>query len=117
MVAAGPATDGLAIRAFAMNQFLMARLGMVSIMLLATGTLAFASALLFETRARSWRAVVGVFGLLVGTWPLIAEIRGEFSPGPFTSHYWTATALSFGVWFLLLGTALPGLRVRASAAS
>jgi len=50
-----------------------------------------------------------VLGVAAGTWPAIAAMRGEFSPGPFTSPYWTLIALSIGLWFLLLGTVLPGL--------
>lgn len=30
---------------------------------------------------------VGVLGVAAGTWPAIAAMRGEFSPGPFTSPY------------------------------
>ena len=117
MIEAGPGADAAAIRAFSMNQFLMARLGMLSVVLLAIGTLAFGVALLFDTRLRSWRAIVGGLGVLLGAWPLFAAMSGEFSPGPFTSPYWMLLALSFGVWFLLLGTTLPGLRAHAPAAA
>jgi hypothetical protein len=113
LVAAGPGADAGAIRAFQMNAFLMSRLGMISIVMLGIGALSFAVALMFETPVRSWRAVVGAIGIAVGALTLIAAMTGEFAPGPFTSPYWMLIALSFGVWFLLLGTALPGLKRRA----
>jgi hypothetical protein len=53
--------------------------------------------------------------MAAGTWPAIAAMRGEFFPGPFTSPYWSLTALSIGLWFILLGTVLPTLRGRTLA--
>ena len=54
-----------------------------------------------------WRSLVGYAGLLVGAWPLLATVLGEFYPGPFTSTRWMMTALSLGVWFLALAIVLP----------
>jgi hypothetical protein len=105
----GPASDAAALATFGTNAFTMARIGMVSIALIATAVLGFAGALLFDARLRSWRTFVGVAGLVVGAWPLVATLQGRFHPGPFTSVYWTATAISLGLWFLLLGTTLPAL--------
>jgi hypothetical protein len=51
--------------------------------------------------------VVGAGGVLIGLWPMLAAARGEFIPGPFTSPYWTITALTTGAWFGALATALP----------
>ena len=118
IASAGPSADAAAIRAFSMNAFFMARLGMFSVVLLGIGTFTLAGGLLVDARLRSWRAVVGALGFVVGGWPIVAALRGEFWPGPFTSSYWRVTALSFGLWFLLLGTALPLIsRRQATAAS
>jgi hypothetical protein len=42
-------------------------------------------------------------GILLGVWPLIALVTGAFLPGPFTSRYWNATAVSTASWFLAVG--------------
>jgi len=109
VMAAGRGNDAAAIASFGANAFLMARIGMVSVALIAVAAMSFGVALLLDARVRSWRAVVGILGVLVGAWPVIATLQGEFYPGPFTSVHWTTTAISLGAWFLLLGTALPGL--------
>lgn len=107
--AAGVSADAEAIRAFSVNQLTMARLGMLSIVLVGVSMLAFGGALLVDVRLRSWRAAVGILGVAGGTWPVVATMRGEFYPGPFTSPWWTLTALVIGIWFLLLGTVVPRL--------
>jgi hypothetical protein len=109
------ATEHDALRAFHANQRIMARLGMVSIVLIGAAESAFGLALLASARAvaratrqgASWRLVVGASGVLVGLWPILAAARGEFVPGPFTSPYWTITALATGAWFGALASALP----------
>jgi hypothetical protein len=110
IAAAGMGADATALRTFATNQYMMARLGMLAIVLIGAAILLLGGAMLVGTRLRSWQAVVGALGLVIGGWPLIAAARGEFWPGPFTSPYWTLTAISLGLWFLLLGTAVPGMR-------
>ena len=110
IAAAGVGADALAIRTFSTSQYMMARLGMLSVVLIGGSILVISAAMVVESPLRSWRAVVGGLGVVVGAWPLIAAARGEFWPGPFTSPYWTVTAISLGLWFLLLGTAMPGLR-------
>jgi hypothetical protein len=100
-----------AFTAFQVNQRMVGRLGMVSMVLLGAAESALATAVLLSARgarsaATAWRATVGVAGLLVGLWPLVAALRGEFSPAPFTSPYWSPTALSTGLWFVALATAV-----------
>ncbi len=112
---AGVGADAAAIRAFKANQLTMARLGMLSIVLMGVAMFTTGAALLIGSRLRSWRTGVGVLGMAAGTWPAIAAMRGEFFPGPFTSPYWSLTALSIGLWFILLGTVLPTLRGRTLA--
>jgi len=114
IASAGTAADAEAIRAFSANQLTMARLGMLSIVLVGTAMLALGAALLVDARARSWRSIVGALGVIGGAWPLVAALRGEFYPGPFTSPWWTITALTIGLWFLLLGTVVPRLDPRGA---
>jgi hypothetical protein len=109
---AGVGADAVAIRAFRANALTMARLGMLSVVLMGAAMFTFAAALLVGSRLRSWRTAVGVLGVATGAWPMVAAVRGEFYPGPFTSPYWTLIALSIGLWFLLLGTVLPSLGER-----
>jgi hypothetical protein len=106
VAAAGVGADATALAAFGANAFTMARIGLISFSLIAVAALAFGAALLFDARRSPWRGFVGITGLLVGGWPLVAAVSGDYYPGPFTSVYWTATAISFGIWYLLLGTAL-----------
>jgi hypothetical protein len=102
-----PAEVGTALAAFKANQRTVARLGMVSVVLMSAAAVTFGLALLVSARRAGWRAIVGAAGIVVGAWPLIAAARGEFVPGPFTSPYWTITALALGGWFAALATALP----------
>jgi hypothetical protein len=113
LATAGVGADALAIKTFSTNQYMMARLGMLSIAFIGGAILVISAAMLVGSPLRSWRTVVGGLGVFVGGWPLIAAARGEFWPGPFTSPYWTATAITLGIWFLLLGTAMPGMRREA----
>jgi len=115
IAAAGVGADASAIAAFGANAFTMARIGLISVTLMGAATLAFGAALLFEARLWSWRGFVGATGLLVGAWPFVAAVSGEFYPGPFTSVHWTATAISLGLWYLLLGSALPRLHAPVKA--
>ncbi|HJU64515.1 MAG TPA: hypothetical protein VJ596_02510 [Gemmatimonadaceae bacterium] len=112
MLAAGAGSDATAIATFGANAFTMARLGMISVVLIAASAINFGVALLLDTGWRSWRAAVGLAGGLLGAGLLVAALRGEFHPGPFTSVHWTAMAAALGVWFLLFGTTLPGLSSR-----
>lgn len=113
--AAGPDASPAVIAAFALNALTMARLGMISVVLIGASITAYSLALLGVNRPRSWAGAVGIIGIPVGLWPLIAGARGEFSPGPFTSPYWTMTALAIAAWMMLFATALPA-RTEASTA-
>ena len=100
-----------ALAAFHANQRLVARLGTVSMVLVGAAEMAFGVALLASARASArgagWRLLIGASGVLVGLWPILATVRGEFVPGPFTSPYWTITALTTGVWFGALASTIP----------
>lgn len=101
-----PVALSAAVAPFRISQLTMARLGMVSVSLFGAAVMSFSIALSITANKLSWRSVVGAVGVFVGLWPLVAAWRGEFSPGPFTSPYWTMTAVSLGLWFVLLATAL-----------
>jgi hypothetical protein len=113
--AGGPDATPSLITAFALSQLTMARLGTVSIVLIGAAIVTYSTALLATNRLVSGRGVVGVIGLLVGGWPLLAAARGEFSPGPFTSPFWMMTAASIGIWMMLFATALPDLASKPDA--
>ncbi len=98
--------DGVAIGAFRSSQLLMTRLGMVSIALIGTSIVTFSITLLLEVRQARPPLLLGALGVLVGCWPLFAVFSGIFSPGPFTSPWWTLTAISIGVWFAAFGATL-----------
>ncbi|HKH90394.1 MAG TPA: hypothetical protein VKA54_01260 [Gemmatimonadaceae bacterium] len=112
IAAAEESADADTIRAFSVNQLTMARLGMLSVALVGASMVAFGGALLIDGHIRSWRSVVGALGLVSGAWPVVAAMRGEFFPGPFTSPWWTIMALVIGFWFLLFGTVVPRLDPR-----
>ncbi len=107
IVAAGPGADATPLALFSANAFTMSRLGLVSIDLFAVSVLCLGLATLGEWRTRRWAAAVGLLGVPLGIWPLIASLRGEFWPGPFTNIYWTPFAILLGLWFLLFATTLP----------
>lgn len=109
VAAVGPAELAATLAPFKINQYIVARLGMVSMVLIGASVTAFALALLSSGRGARWRAAVGGIGILVGLWPLVAAASGEFAPGPFTSPYWNATAISVGLWFVFLATSLASL--------
>jgi|SRR5215208_1951110 len=107
--AASAAELSVGLAPFRINQYVVARMGMVSLVLIGGAVTALALALLGAARAASWRAIVGASGLLVGLWPLAGAARGDFAPGPFTSPYWTPMALAIGAWFAMLASAVPAL--------
>jgi len=64
IAAAGVGADALAIKTFSTNQYMMARLGMLSTVLIGASILIIGAAMLLESRLRSWRTVVGALGVL-----------------------------------------------------
>ena len=107
-LAAGSAVtpDPSLLASFAANQTAVIRLGLISWLLNGAAIVVFATGLLF-TQGRSYlRIAVGAAGFLVGAWPIVAAITGEFLPGPFTSEVWKETALATAIWYLLLGITL-----------
>ena len=107
-----------ALLAFRTNQTTVIKLGLLSWTLLGAGTLAFSIGMLRSTRLASARAVLGATGVLVGAWPMIAWAIGEFDPGPFTSGWWSETAIVTALWYASLGvlTIVDGARRAVAAA-
>lgn len=63
----------------------------------------------------AWRIAIGVSGIVIGAWPLLAALEGEYAGGPFTSRYWLANALAVALWYIMLATCAfrPGSRLKA----
>ena len=50
--------------------------------------------------------MIGAWGVVVGVWPIVAALNGEFDPGPFTSPLWNVTAIASAFWFAAFGVSL-----------
>jgi hypothetical protein len=61
---------------------------------------------------RGLNLVLGLTGLLLGIWPMIAWLSGTFSPGPFISRWWILTALTTALWYMTIGVLLTGYTQR-----
>jgi hypothetical protein len=91
--------------ALSVNQDVVIRMGLVSWLMLGFSMIAGGIATLVSIRTRGANVLAWV-GILLGVWPFIAWATGAFLPGPFTSQYWNATAVSTAVWFLVVGVFL-----------
>jgi hypothetical protein len=80
----------------------MSRLGLLSWIASGLAIVVLGGSLLAPDVRTPWRAVVGVTGIVLGAWPLLAALQGEYAAGPFTSRYWMTNALSAGLWFIAL---------------
>ena len=89
----------------AVNQDAVIRLGLVSWLMLGFSIIAGSVGILVSSPSRSAKVLAWI-GLPLGTWPFIAWATGTFLPGPFTSRYWNATAVSTAFWFLAVGVFL-----------
>jgi hypothetical protein len=110
LAGAAPAAAGAALTAFRANAVMMSRLGLVSWVAGGLGMIALGAALLAPGGAgrTRWRGAVGASGVVLGAWPLLAALEGEYASGPFTSRFWMANALAVGLWYV----ALAGCAVR-----
>jgi hypothetical protein len=89
----------------AANQDVVIRMGLVSWLMLGFSMAAGGVGTLVSGRSRGAK-VLAWTGILLGVWPLVAWVTGAFLPGPFTSRYWNATAVSTAIWFLAAGVFL-----------
>ena len=93
---------------FRVHQVTMVRLGLVSWILVGVAMAAYGATMLHGARGLSSRRVIGTLGVVLGLWPVVAAVTGEFNPGPFTSSLWNATALASAFWFAAFGISLVG---------
>ena len=82
----------------------MSRLGQVSWVTGGLGMAVLGGTLLEPAVRTGWRVVVGVTGVAVGAWPLLAALQGEYARGPFTSSFWMMNALVVGLWYVALAS-------------
>lgn len=108
------AADRAVLTSFAATAVMMSRLGLVSWVLGGLGIGVLGGALLARRVRTPWRIVVGVSGIVIGAWPLLAALEGEYAAGPFTSRFWLANALAVGLWYIALATCAFG-RTRCGA--
>lgn len=104
LVASAPEAEAGVLASFAANAVVMSRLGLVSWVVGGLGIVVLGSLLLARPVRTPWRFVVGVTGVLLGAWPLVAALEGEYAAGPFTSSFWMLNALTVGLWFMALAT-------------
>src|SRR6266850_1964835 len=88
--------------ALSVNQDVVIRMGLVSWLMLGFSMIAGGIGTLVSRSTRGANMLAWA-GILLGVWPIIAWVTGAFLPGPFTSRYWNATAVSTAIWFLAAG--------------
>ena len=88
---------------FRVHQLTMVTLGLFSWILIGISMALHGTLLTLEAPRSITRTALGGLGILIGVWPIIAAVTGEFDPGPFTSGLWRLTALSSALWFAALG--------------
>ncbi|MFL5630128.1 MAG: hypothetical protein ACJ77T_02595 [Gemmatimonadaceae bacterium] len=108
------AADAAALREklfeFSISSRLVAYLGRIGWTMITVSLATFAAGMLLAERATAWRKGVGAVGVLLGLWTIFEVVRGDFTPGPFTSQLWTASALSAGIWALAFGATIAATR-------
>jgi hypothetical protein len=103
-----PAIAGAALTSFEAIAVMMSRLGLVSWVAGGVGMAILGGSLLVHGVRTRWRLVVAVTGLVIGVWPLMAALQGEYAGGPFTSRFWMAKALAAALWYVALATCALG---------
>lgn len=101
---------------FSISTRLVGYFGRLGWMLMSLPFAAYGAGLLLEAGATVWRRVLGAAGALVGGWMLFELLRGDFTPAPFTSHYWRYTALAAGIWSIAFGFTIAARRYPTGAA-
>jgi len=86
------------------NQLVVIRSGLIGWILIGTGIAALSAAMLAPNRLLL--TLLGVGGIAIGLWPIVAWLGGTFAPGPFVSPLWRTTALVTAAWFTLAGATL-----------
>ena len=113
IVRAAPPETALGLTtSFQANAIMMSRLGLVSWVAGGLGMAALGGSLLLPGVRTLWRGVVGVSGIVIGAWPLLAALEGEYAGGPFVSSFWMANALVVAIWYIALATCASGRRLQ-----
>jgi len=102
--AATPEIASSVLVSFRAEAVTMSRLGLLSWIMSGLAIVILGGSLLARDVRTPWRAVVGLSGIVLGAWPLLATMQGEYAAGPFTSRFWMINALSAGLWFISLGS-------------
>ena len=110
--AGSSAADG-AMTSFQANAIMMSRLGLVSWVAGGLGMMILGGVLLSRPVRTKWRVVVGILGLVIGAWPLLAALQGEYAGGPFTSQYWRLNAIAVSAWYVMLASCAFGKRLES----
>lgn len=104
--AATPMMQAITYRDFVANQNVVARFGQAGWFAFALGITTIGILLASAFRQAPRRAILGASGIAIGGWSVFACLSGRFSPAPFTSHYWTLTALVTATWFAAFGATM-----------
>ncbi len=102
--AATPDIASSVLISFQAEAVTMSRLGLLSWIASGLAIVVLGGSLLVRDVRTPWRAIVGVTGIVLGAWPLLATLQGEYAAGPFTSRFWMMNALSAGLWFIALAS-------------
>jgi hypothetical protein len=116
IASANPAELAGLLASFRSNQDVVISLGLISWILIGAAMALIGMATAIASRAPRGRAALGVIGVIIGAWPVVAALTGEFVPGPFTSRLWNVTALASAFWFAAYGLSLMA-RERLAASS
>jgi hypothetical protein len=108
------AIDAGLLTSFQANALMMSRLGLVSWIAGGLGMVVLGASLLAPAVRTPWRTMVGASGVVIGAWPLLAALEGEYAGGPFTSAFWMLNALVAALWYVALATCV--FRKSAAAA-
>lgn len=99
-----PVGEPLSFLELRANQLVVIRSGLIGWILIGTGIAALSAAMLASNRLLL--TLLGVVGIAIGLWPIVAWLGGTFAPGPFVSPLWRTTALVTAAWFTLAGATL-----------
>jgi hypothetical protein len=112
-IAAAPDPAALSDRIFqfSISSRLVAYFGRIGWTMMTLGLATFGAGMLLAADATAWRKLVGAGGVLLGLWTIFEVVRGDFTPGPFTSDYWMPTALVTGLWVLTFGATIAATKL------
>ena len=91
---------------FSISTRLVGYFGRLGWMMMSLPFAAYGLGLLFDPRATAWRKILGVAGVVVGSWMLFELLSGDFTPAPFTSKYWRYTAIAASLWTSAFGATI-----------